>query len=119
MEKSNDSHKLRRLLRKAEVKIYSRALLREGVDVKDSKLFNEKVQWLNVFGVRDCEPRCSKITPGKIMGEEFLGGGPTDYTFFCLKGESPYIYMSYDLALNHKNCNLEWGARHQCPLFLG
>ena len=54
--------------------------------------------WLREdFGAFNIEPHYSKISPRKIICEQFLGETIMDYKFFCFNGEPKCIYVSYNL----------------------
>ena len=59
---------------------------------------NQLNKWLKEdFGAFNIELHYSKISPRKIICEEFLGENITDYKFFCFNGEPKFIYVSNDL----------------------
>ncbi|MGN1099472.1 MAG: ATP-grasp fold amidoligase family protein [Christensenellales bacterium] len=56
-------------------------------------------KWLKEdFGAFNIETHYSRITPRKIICEEYLGECITDYKFFCFNGEPKFIYVSNDLV---------------------
>lgn len=59
---------------------------------------NQLNKWLKEdFSAFNIELHYSKISPRKIICEEFLGENITDYKFFCFNGEPKFIYVSNDL----------------------
>lgn len=56
-------------------------------------------KWLKEdFGKFNVEVHYSKISPRRIICEEYLGDTITDYKFFCFNGEPQFFYVSTDLV---------------------